>query len=147
MCIRDSFYGSLTESRRNILNEIKKHVRVITLTPEQSEYGFFRDKLIMQSKAIINLHKNEDVQYFETVRCFYPLINGIPVVSQDVDNYSDDRYKNAVIFLKRDQFVEEFLTLVGDPQKFKKEVDKRLDYFKSLDGFNSFSASIKKVLY
>ncbi|MDC0227025.1 hypothetical protein OAK51_00865 [Alphaproteobacteria bacterium] len=141
------FYGSLTESRRSILKEIKKHVRVVILTPAQSEYGFFRDKLIMQSKAIINLHKNKDVQYFESVRCFYPLINRIPVVSQDVDNLSDDRYRNAVIFLKRDQFVKEFLTLVSDYQNFKKQVDERLDYFRSLDGFNSFSSSIDKVLH
>ena len=140
------FYGSLTESRRSILNEIKKHVRVVTLTPAQSEYGFFRDKLIMQSKAIINLHKNEDVQYFESVRCFYPLINRIPVVSQDIDNFNDDRYKNAVIFLKRDQFVEEFLTFVGNYQNFQKEVDNKLDYFRSLDGFNSFRSSIENIL-
>ena len=45
------------------------------------------------------------------------------------------------------QFVKEFLTLVSDYQNFKKQVDERLDYFRSLDGFNSFSSSIEKVLY
>ena len=42
------------------LDQISKIHKIIIITPEsQGDYGFLRDKLIMESIGVLNLHKEE----------------------------------------------------------------------------------------
>lgn len=79
------FYGSVNERRRNLLNRIAEnksiHSRIVF-----GVYGPERDKLIAQSKIVLNIHFYE-ARRFEEVRVSYLLNNGCFVISEDSPDY------------------------------------------------------------
>ena len=142
------FIGALTDYRKKILLQLSKKIDLRTIDTETgSDYGFYRDKLIMEACAIINLHKNEEVDCFESVRCFYPLINKVPVISEEVNFHKKDNYyQDSVFFIEKKFFVSEFLDLVNDKVKFENKSKTKLSNFEKKDGYNSFKNSIFKIL-
>jgi len=80
------FCGGLSERRRQILDECKRHnlnVHIITITGEE------RDKELAKCKILINIHYATDYNIFEIARCEPWLSIGVPVVSEhSLDNDS-----------------------------------------------------------
>ena len=142
------FVGALTDYRKKILLQLSKKIDLRTIDTETgSDYGFYRDKLIMEACAIINLHKNEEVDCFESVRCFYPLINKVPVISEEVNFHKKDNYyHDSVFFIKKKLFISEFLNLINDKVEFENKSKIKLSNFEKKDGYNSFKNSIFKIL-
>ena len=142
------FAGVMTDHRANLLKQLSEKIdlRVITLSTG-GEYGFYRDKLIMEACAIINLHKSEKVDYFESVRCFYPLINKVPVISEEVNFHKKDNdYQDSIFFIKKKFFISEFFDLINDKVEFENQSKIKLSNFEKKDGYNSFKNSILKIL-
>ena len=142
------FAGVMTDYRANLLKQLSEKIdlRVITLSTG-GEYGFYRDKLIMEACAIINLHKSEKVDYFESVRCFYPLINKVPVISEEVNFHKKDNdYQDSIFFIKKKNFISEFFNLINDKVEFENKSKIKLSNFEKQDGYNSFKNSIFKIL-
>jgi len=142
------FVGALTDYRKKILLQLSEKIDLRTINTETgSDYGFYRDKLMMEACAIINLHKSEEVDYFESVRCFYPLINQVPVISEEVNFHKKDNYyQDSIFFIERKFFISEFLDLVNDKVEFENKSKTKLSNFEKKDGYNSFKNSIFKIL-
>ena len=142
------FVGALTDYRKKILLQLSEKIDLRTINTETGgDYGFYRDKLMMEACAIINLHKSEEVDYFESVRCFYPLINQVPVISEEVNFHKKDNYyQDSIFFIKKKFFISEFLNLINDKVEFENKSKIKLSNFEKKDGYNSFKNSIFKIL-
>ena len=142
------FAGVMTDYRANLLKQLSEKIDLRVITPSTgAEFGFYRDKLIMEACAIINLHKSEKVDYFESVRCFYPLINKVPVISEEVNFHKKDNdYQDSIFFIKKKFFISEFFDLINDKVEFENKSKIKLSNFEKKDGYNSFKNSIFKIL-
>ena len=142
------FAGVMTDYRANLLKQLSEKIDLRVITPSTgTEFGFYRDKLIMEACAIINLHKSEKVDYFESVRCFYPLINKVPVISEEVNFHKKDNYyQDSIFFIKKKFFISEFFNLINDKVEFENKSKIKLSNFEKKDGYNSFKNSIFKIL-
>ena len=95
----------------------------------------------------LNLHKSKEVDYFESVRCFYPLINKVPVISEEVNFHKKDNYyQDSIFFIKKKNFISEFFNLINDKVEFENKSKMKLSNFEKNDGYNSFKNSIFKIL-
>jgi hypothetical protein len=92
------FYGSLTPYRRRLLQRLRD--LGLELTVVVGEYGAARDRRLFECRAVLNLHKTEDRRLFEPIRCFYPLINGIPVISEETTDPGADLFRDSMVFLQ-----------------------------------------------
>lgn len=82
-----------------------------------------------KSRAILNLHYYES-QIFQQIRVFYPLINNIPVISEDYaieENLID--YKEFVFHPDGKDFVSYVKNLLIDNHHFEKEAADKLRKF------------------
>jgi hypothetical protein len=110
------FYGSITPRRQRILQDLQRRgVRVASVF---GEYGDGRDERIARSWAVLNIHKNDAAVAFEPIRCFYPLINGVPVISEDVDDEATRGFRDSMFFLEQVSFVERVAALYENARTF-----------------------------
>lgn len=104
------FYGSMTPHRRHVLEALRERVAVDLVF---GEYGDRLRARLARCRAVLNLHKTADRATFEPVRCFYPLIQGIPVISEPTTDPSADPFRAAMTF------ADELATApVVDPRPF-----------------------------
>lgn len=141
------FYGAITPYRKVLLENISKIKRLKILVPEAGgDYGFLRDKLIMESMGVLNLHKNENCNALEIVRCFYPLINNVPIFSEETNDEKDLKYYNSSIcFFKRNSY-KDLLNLINQFQKNKEHYLSNIYKFKEFNTFEIFESCIKKII-
>jgi len=142
------FYGAITPYRKALLENISKIKRLKILVPEAGggDYGFLRDKLIMESMGVLNLHKNENCNALEIVRCFYPLINDVPIFSEETDEEKDLKYYNSSIcFFKRNSYKDLF-KLIDQFEKNKNHYLTNINKFKEFNTFEIFETCIKKII-
>ncbi len=141
------FYGSITPYRKALLENISKKKQIKIIVPESGgDYGFLRDKLIMESMGVLNLHKNENCNALEIVRCFYPLINNVPIFSEETDEEKDLKYYNSSIcFFKRNSYKDLF-KLIDQFEKNKKHYLTNINKFKEFNTFEIFETCIKKII-
>ena len=123
------FYGMLTEHRKNFLNKIKKHGVKILDPSECWNYGYYRDLSIAQSAAILNLHKTDKISKFQSVRCFYSLMNNVPVVTQKFQVSDKKDYYEESVNVLYDLSLESTEKIL-DELKDEKKQKKNLNYSK-----------------
>jgi hypothetical protein len=122
------FYGSMTARRQRILEDLRRRgVRVDGLF---GEYGDGRDLKIARSWAVLNIHKSDTAVAFEPIRCFYPLINGVPVISEDVSDESTLPFRDSMFFLDQLSFVDRVAALYEDAHTFRDQSRSMLAAFK-----------------
>ncbi len=131
------FYGMLTEHRKNFLNKIKKHGVKILDPSECWNYGYHRDLLIAQSAAILNLHKTDKISKFQSVRCFYSLMNNVPVVTQKFQVSDKKDYYEESVNVLYDLSLESTEKIL-DELKDEKKQKKKIELFKSYDSVKIF---------
>ena len=138
------FYGILTEHRKNFLNKFNKYNVKILDGSECWNYGFNRDLSIAQSKAILNIHKTDKISKFQSVRCFYSLLNNVPVVTQKFQiSDNQDYYKESVNILDdlSSESVEQIIEKINDEKKQKE----KFELFKSYDSEKIFFESLTSL--
>ena len=142
------FYGILTEHRKNFLNKINKFNVKILDGSECWNYGFNRDLSIAESIAVLNIHKTDKISKFQSVRCFYSLINNVPVVTQKYQiSDNQDFYKESLNILENLSLesIEKILDELKDEKKQKKKFelfesyDSKKIFFECLDSLNDLS--------
>lgn len=131
------FYGSLTEHRKNFLNKIDKYNIKILDASECWNYGYYRDLSIAESTAVLNIHKTDKISKFQSVRCFYSLINNVPVITQKFQtSENQDFYKESVNIL--DDLSLENTEKILDELKNEKQQEKKFELFKSYNSEKIF---------
>jgi hypothetical protein len=138
------FYGSLNDRRTQILKALEQKgvfVRVAT-----NLYGKERDDLLSQSHAVLNLHYY-DSQIFQQIRCFYPLINSIPVISE---NYAQDSapkiYLESIFTPESEDLISYIGHVFSDRKWFDTESQKKLAIFQSFDCLHIFKTELDRTL-
>lgn len=77
------FFGCKSDRRMKIINELKSRgVKVAFL---QNIYNDDMNRIIFNSKIMLNIHYADDYKVFEFLRCLEPMYNKIVVVSEDTD--------------------------------------------------------------
>ena len=131
------FYGSLTEHRKNFLNKIDKYNIRILDASECWNYGYYRDLSIAGSIAVLNIHKTDVISKFQSVRCFYSLINNVPVITQKFQiSEHQDFYEGSVNIL--DNLSLENTEKILDELKDEKQQEKKFELFKSYNSEKIF---------
>ena len=138
------FYGSVNERRKTILDNLNRAgLRVLTIF---SLYGPERDDLLIRSRAVLNLHYY-DAQIFQQIRSFYPLSNGIPVVSENYPLDSAPAIYQKVLFTPGTSSFESYVRqLFNDPVEFRKQADLKIGLFRATLTNIEFADVLKKSL-
>ena len=115
-------YGSLSDRRRAILNELRKHCRVHHAF---AVYGPARDELIARAKIVLNVHLYESA-IFEQVRVSYLLNNGVCVVSEDSPN---NPYSQMIASAPYDRLVARCRELLSDDAQRRRVASEGAELF------------------
>jgi len=123
------FYGSINERRKKIIESlVSKGLKIQTIF---GLYGPERDVSLNKARAVLNLHFY-DAQIFQQIRTFYPLINGIPVISESYPQESAHQIYRECLFIPEGEGFEEFVVnLLKNNENFKQEANSRLAKYKT----------------
>jgi hypothetical protein len=134
------FYGSISPRRKLMLEALKAAgipVRVMF-----GIYGVERDRELFSARAVLNLHKAE-ADVFEPIRCFYPLINDVPVISEEsVDDPTIDAFRPAIFTVLPERFVEGVRDLMNDATTLRM----RPPRFRDTDALTQIKEAIEDYL-
>jgi hypothetical protein len=110
------FYGHLNSHRILILNQIRElglQVEVI-----QEMYGIERDRIILNSKVVLNLHS--EGSNFEIVRVFHPLNNRMLVVSErNPETSIFHKYSDYIVPFSKDEIAMKTYELLSNPEEMR----------------------------
>ena len=138
------FYGAVTERRRNILDELSNNN--VPIKELFGKYSFERDIEFSKTIAVINLHKSDELSMFEPIRCFYPLINGIPVISEYSDNMNEFRHFDGCMhFINNKNPARDIIEIFSKLSEFTLESQEKLDVFRSHDMSESVKNAIQEI--
>lgn len=112
------FYGCVTDRRREVLSGLQKAGVPVGMAPFGC-YGDDRDRLMYQARAVLNLHTDDERKVFEPVRCFHPLINGIPVISEDYHDEPMFEVFGKSMFVVGSDPVAQIADLMADQATFR----------------------------
>lgn len=116
------FYGSFTDRREVVLNEIRD--RGLNLVTLFAVYGADRDSYISRAKVVLNLH-NHASQIFEIVRAHYLLSNAVAVVSEvNTTTSIPDIYRDSVAGVPYEMLAAECERLVTDETARKEQQER-----------------------
>jgi hypothetical protein len=140
------FYGALTEHRQKIIESLR--AAGIPVNVLFGVYGDDRDRAMFASAAVLNLHKGTAVDQFEPIRCFYPIANGIPVISEDVESDSGTAapFRECLSFVKTDSFVDEACGLLRDRAAFDALAETQIARFRETSAVDAFRMAVDAYL-
>jgi len=138
------FYGSINERRKKTLDELtSKGLKIKQLF---GVYGHERDILIGQSRAVLNLHFY-DSQILEQIRIFYPLINQIPVISENFPIASAPDVYQLCVFVPTDSDFNDYVVkLLADESLFQKLSAAKIANFEATKNHTEFSESLASTI-
>ena len=137
------FYGVPTPWRRAVLAEIA--AAGVDVQFMHNGFGAQRDAVMWNARAVLNLHKTEDNAVFEPIRCFYPLINRVPVISEDVQqDAAADAFRDAMFFLPRAGIAEAIRGLIEDAEGFQSTTARQFDHFARKSAVGNFRAALDR---
>lgn len=125
------FYGRLTPRRRVIIDALQ--AGGIPVQVLFGQYETVRDVQMLQAWAVLNLHKNDDTATFEPIRCFYPLLNGVPVISESARDPAADDFADSIFFSESAALVNQIQALYRDPVAFRASSQEKLGNFLQTD--------------
>lgn len=111
------FFGSKNERRQHVLDALKENgVRVLEIPV--GVYGAERDALAAKAKYCLNIHYYEKA-IFESVRCSYMMMNGIPVISESCEG--DEVLQYGALECDYDAFVDTVQRMLPD-DRYQREI-------------------------
>ena len=138
------FYGSINERRKIILEALEKSgLKIKTIF---GVYAKARDQHFCECKAILNLHFYES-QIFQQIRTFYPLINNLPVISENFPLDSAANIYRDVIFTPNNQdFCEYVKDTLDNHEKFKTDTSDKLALFRVTEKNDEFDHALSRAI-
>jgi len=126
------FYGVLSERRKRIL--VKLHEAGVNVRVLFDVYGDARDAEMFGCWAILNLHLSDERQLFAPVRCFYPLINRIPVISEPFRRDPlQDIFEHSIFVTGAETLVEEVAALYAARGQLEERAKPLIENFSGSD--------------
>ena len=138
------FYGAPTPWRRALLSEIA--AAGVDVQFMHNAFGAQRDAVMWNAWAVLNLHKTEDHAVFEPIRCFYPLINRVPVIGEDVHgDAAADAFRDAMFFFPRGEIAGAVRAL-RDDEAFRATTAAQFDNFERKSAVERFRGAVERYL-
>jgi hypothetical protein len=138
------FYGSLTPRRTELLRELR--VAGVAVRVLHGRYGEARDRELVRARAVLNLHQADATHIFEAVRCFYPLCNRIPVISEELaGDPTLDAYRDAAFFVPRAAFARDVAALLARDD-FAARAEAQADHFARTDATAAIASAAARFL-
>lgn len=139
------FYGQATERRIRLIREIE--ALGVPVTAVEELYGAERDAAMLSAWAVLNLHNADQVRNFESIRCFHPLINGIPVISEDeTDDPSAKPFREFLFGFRTVDLVKEIGALHSNPTSFSTAAEVKLAAFRASNAQPAFASALASYL-
>lgn len=136
------FYGLMNERRRKIIDELlAQDLKIKCLF---GVYGEELDFYLSRSRAVLNLHYYEK-HFFQAIRAFYPLSNGIPVISENYDLRSGHPIYEEVIFHPKEKIFKEYALRLLRDDGLEDLFAKNLEKYKSRSAQVDFSEPFKII--
>ncbi len=127
------FYGLTTERRLLLIKEIDAAGVPVEIL--FGKYEAERDALIFGAWAVLNIGHTENLATFEPIRCFYPLINDIPVISETyAADPTFDIYKDWLFTFEPRDLAAGIAALHRDPAEFERQAADKLARFHKTSG-------------
>ena len=135
------FYGSLNDRRIKILDGLES--RGLKIKRLFGIYGSERDHFLSNCRSVMNLHFY-DSQILQQIRIFYPLINRIPVISENYPINSCPEFYNKCLFTPGVKNFEEYVSdlLNENEQLFDKQVIDKVAEFELTENIDDFNKVI-----
>jgi hypothetical protein len=139
------FYGGLSPRRTAIIAKIRAAgVPVETVT---GIYGAARDAQAFNAWAILNLHILDTVTTFAPVRCFYALINGLPVISESaISDPTFHIYRDWIFGDYTADLPAMIAALYGDRAAFDLMAEEKLAAFRATSGKEAMAEAVDAYL-
>ena len=139
-----AFYGSINDRRKNIIDRlISKGLKIKTIF---GLYSKERDDSIMDCRAVLNLHYYES-QIFQQIRAFYPLINGIPVISEKFPRESaPDIYQDVLFMPNTEDFCDYVVEILSNSESFNNISSSKLSTFEKTKSNNNIISAINNSI-
>ena len=136
------FYGEITGRRQRIIGDLTRRgveVRIVT-----GDFCTVRNLAISQSLAVLNLHKHQSMAVLETVRCFYPLNLGIPVITEGyVVDPNIGSYHDFVFEIADEHFAAATCELLGSHEDFDACSSAMIARFRRSDPTDKIAAAVE----
>jgi hypothetical protein len=121
------FYGLMNDRRQKIIDRLQaQNLRVKCLF---GVYGGELDFYLSQTRAVLNLHYYEK-HFFQSIRAFYPLSNGIPVISENYDIGSAHPIYKEVIFTPQEKKLDDYTFQLFQGNELESLFAKKLEIYK-----------------
>lgn len=138
------FYGSPTPRRVAIIQQLQ--AAGVHVTAVADFYGPARDAAMRKAWAVLNLHNADSVANFEAIRCFHPLINGVPVITEDeTDDPSAALYRPYLFSFRSSELVAGILALQQSAD-FPRLAQEKLAAFRATSAETEFGAALAAYL-
>lgn len=139
-----AFYGSINERRKSIIDTLtSRGLRIKTIF---GLYSKERDDEIKDCRAILNLHFYES-QIFQQIRAFYPLINGIPVISEKFPRESAPELYGDVLFVPNSEnFCDYVVNTLKDSKSFEDLARNKLSFYEKSNKNNEFYIALNETI-
>ncbi len=152
-----AFCSVNSERREYIFNELEKNgIKCINVIG----WGSKRDKLIAKAKILINIHKHNDFNIYETIRCDRWIFSKMLVVTENSYNDELNDIKELLIIEIYDNIVNKIIDIVNNYdlyydlflQKYKENIDiiksnRQKHLFYCINGLIKEYMLLKKKLY
>jgi len=136
------FYGRLTPRREHLLNQLRGCG--VPLRVMVGKYAEERDAAMFGCRAVLNLHKTDVGHAFESIRCFYPLINGVPVISEITTDPASAAFADSVFFFDQASLALKIRALYDDPEHFRARSRSMCAAFQRKDPVPAMTAAIEE---
>lgn len=134
------FHGAVTRRRQVILDGLR--TAGVRLEVAFGEYGTARDVRMFGARAILDLRKADDTAAFTPIRCFYPLTNGIPVISESSDDPTAAGFADVVWSFAAKALPAAVAALWTDLPAFRAEADRRLARWRTRSAVDQIAAAV-----
>ena len=129
------FFGSINERRRRLIEQIEASGTRIAMF-DHALYGPERDEIIVQAKAVLNLHFYESGR-LEQVRISHCLSLGTPVISErKPESEIPPEFEHAVFWVPSDRIAASVASVFAAPD-FQAQAESRLANFRGADALES----------
>jgi hypothetical protein len=93
----------------------------------------------------LNLHKSGDRSVFEPVRCFYPLINRIPVISEPFSREPlTEPFERSVLIAGAETLLDDIAALCAEGDALEGRCGPLLDEFARTDPIPHFQTALSR---
>lgn len=117
------FHGAVTPRRDAILGALR--AAGVRVEVAFTEYGTARDARMFRARAVLDLRKADDTAAATPIRCFYPLTNGIPVISEISADPTAAAFAGEMWTVSGEELPAAVGALWADPAAFHAEAAER----------------------